>query len=26
LANLFIENFNRFGEETKYLARFGPQI
>ena len=26
LAHLFIENFNRFGEESKYLAKFGPQI
>ena len=26
LAHLFIENFNRFGEETKYLTKFGPQI
>ena len=26
LAHLFIENFNKFGEETKYLAKFGPQI
>src|SRR6476619_6336776 len=26
LAHLFIENFNRIGEETKYLAKFGPQI
>ena len=26
LAHLFIENFKRFGEETKDLAKFGPQI
>ena len=26
LAHLFIENFKRFGEETKNLAKFGPQI
>jgi phosphoenolpyruvate carboxykinase (ATP) len=26
LAHLFIENFKRFGEESKYLAKFGPQI
>jgi phosphoenolpyruvate carboxykinase (ATP) len=26
LAHLFIENFKRFGEEARYLAKFGPQI
>jgi len=26
LAHLFIENFKRFGEEAKFLAKFGPQI
>src|SRR5918995_4378431 len=26
LAHLFIENFKRFGKETEYLTKFGPQI
>ena len=26
LAHLFIENFKRFGKESEYLAKFGPQI
>jgi phosphoenolpyruvate carboxykinase (ATP) len=26
LANLFIENFRRFGKETEYLTKFGPQV
>ena len=26
LAHLFIENFKKFGEESKYLAKFGPQL
>jgi phosphoenolpyruvate carboxykinase (ATP) len=25
LAHLFIENFKRFGKETEYLTKFGPQ-
>src|SRR5688500_6365496 len=26
LAHLFIENFKRFGKETEYLTKFGPQV
>jgi phosphoenolpyruvate carboxykinase (ATP) len=26
LAHLFIENFKRFGKESEYLTKFGPQI
>ena len=26
LAHLFIENFKKFGEGSKYLAKFGPQL